>query len=127
MVQNLIETEESWNLANEYAGRVRSMPERLTHLLKVLRRSHIKAEESADDTISAECNLYIKGIDRFQSMKIPLYFAASQLFPQEFKDVEDDTSKALLNILKPGLFGSLLTLVWYYRRAYKYASPELRQ
>ena len=121
--ERLDNSEESWQLAHNFAYNFKVLPERLSHVLRVLRKEYATKDEEAD--ISENCYMYMSGIDRFPALKVPLYFAASHLFPVRFKEAEDDTSKAILKVLEPGMFSSLLVIFWFYRRIAKGVDSSL--
>ncbi|MCB0355026.1 MAG: hypothetical protein KDD64_15950, partial [Bdellovibrionales bacterium] len=50
-------------------------------------------------------------------LKAPLFFAAQTLYPERFEAItEDEMGKAMVQILRPGLFSSFLSLVYAHRR-----------
>lgn len=115
-----VELDKSWDYAKRYANLLGPVPPRLSSGIKQLRQAHIKgtsheAQEN-DPELGAISFTAVKMIDQTPSLKTPLYFAASALFPVEFKKAQDNTSQALLNVLGPGLFSALLSITYLYRR-----------
>ena len=121
MTAKLNNDEDTWEVAGQYAGLIKTVPDRVLYLMKVLREEHIEGNEE----VSARCLQYVREIDKLKPLKVPLYFGASRLFADKFEESEDDTSKALLVALGPGMFFALLTSVWFYRRLAKFVDVEL--
>ena len=121
MAGKLNNDEGTWEIAGQYAGLVKTLPDRVSYLLKVLREEHIAGNEAVSD----RCLNYVREIDKLKPLKVPIYFGASHLVPDKFNASEDDTSKALLAVLGPGMFFSLLITVWFYRRLGKLVPATL--
>lgn len=115
---------ESWDYAARYADILRTMPERLQTAVRELRKNQPESGDGLEGPVSYTSLSAVKIIYRAARFKVPIYFAASQLFPERFKAAEDDTEKALLTVLGPKLFATLLSLVWYRRRLAKLSSSD---
>lgn len=114
----------SWDYAKRYAEILSTMPERLQRAIKDLRKDQPALGESREAIVPFAALNTLKIIYRSARFKIPIYFAASQLYPERFALAEDDTEKALLQTLGIKLFATLLTLVWYRRRLMKVSPSE---
>lgn len=114
---------ESWEVAGAYAKLIRTLPERISYVLRILREEYVSSEDS--EIISDRALSYVRGIDRFEAIRAPIYFGAAALFPAKFEKSEDDTSKALLRALGPGVFASFLACVWYYRRLARFVDGHV--
>lgn len=129
-------SEESWQIAKKLAGSISTMPDQVSYAIKVLLTEHCKRAASTldgakgnDDTADINKRAYsaVRSIDRFASIKAPLYFASYTLYPDRFSVAEDDSAKALLRILGPGLFAALLSQVWYFRRCEKLCAESIQE
>lgn len=119
-----IDSERSWDLAKRYANQINPVPFQISMAIKAMRKIHDDSAGAEVKTVPQEAVTAIKLIDKTPNLKTPLYFAASILFPDRFKHAEDDASRALLQVLQPGFFGSLLALIYMYRRIGKLAPPD---
>ncbi|MCB0332062.1 MAG: hypothetical protein KDD55_01115 [Bdellovibrionales bacterium] len=120
-----VDSQESWQHAMKIAKRLFVMPQRVLLPIRLLWRQYLLADhDDVDVKIDPAAYASVRLIDSTVSFKAPLYFAASQLRRDQFSVAEDDTSKALLKTLGPGLFSVLLALVWLYRRAAKLSAPS---
>jgi hypothetical protein len=111
-------SEESWAMARRHAAFLSPIPPSVSSAVQVLWKNHSEALIPGEDVqISPESYMAIRRVDRSAKLKTPIYFAATSLFPMRFENLkEDDTSKALLEILRPGLFAPLLALIYLHRR-----------
>lgn len=119
---NPIEDEQSWRTAKNYAFILEPVPSRLSQAITILEKNHLENLLTGQNLVSAESLKSIGLIDKTASLKIPLYFAASKLYPEKFKAAEDDTIKAIISVLEPGLFAALVATIFLFRRVNKLAT-----
>ncbi len=120
-----VDSQESWQKAMKIAQRLFVMPQRVLLPIRLLWRQYLlSGRNEGVQEVDPAAYASVRLIDNTVSFKAPLYFAASQLRTDKFSVAEDDTSKALLKTLGPGLFSVLLSLVWLYRRAAKLGAPS---
>lgn len=120
-----INNAESWSFARRYATLLGPIPSSVSGAIKTLWAAHEESLSSGELEITSRLVMAVKRVDRSAVLKTPLYFAAQKLFPEKFSEtVEDDTSKALLHILGPGMFASLLGLIYMHRRYNKVTPKE---
>ncbi|MCB0339859.1 MAG: hypothetical protein KDD53_09655 [Bdellovibrionales bacterium] len=115
-----INSDRSWQISMKYASLLAPFPPQLGIAFKKLRANGLENVASGTDSISSGSISAVRLIDKTPTLKTPLYFAASSLYPDRFSQAEDDTSKALLRVLGPGLFSSLLAVTFLYRRVTKF-------
>lgn len=113
-----LNAEESWSMARRHAAFLSPIPPSVSIAVQALWKNHNEALVPGEQVqISAESYAAIRRVDKSAKLKTPIYFAATSLFPDRIQaTTEDDTSKALLEILGPGLFASLLGLIYFHRR-----------
>lgn len=113
-----LNTEESWSMARRHAAFLSPIPPSVSIAVQALWKNHNEALVPGEEVeISPESYMAIRRVDKSAKLKTPIYFAATSLFPDRLQAItEDDTSKALLEILRPGLFASLLGLIYFHRR-----------
>lgn len=119
---------ESWSSARRYASLLGPIPSSVKTAVRKLWADHETTLAMGHEEISSGSFSAIRLIDKSAVLKTPLYFAAQSLYPEKFEAiVEDDGTKAVLRVLGPGLFASLLTLVYLHRRFNKICSQEAWQ
>ncbi|MBN8550314.1 MAG: hypothetical protein J0M12_13435 [Deltaproteobacteria bacterium] len=113
-----LNSEESWSMARRHAAFLSPIPPSVSVAVQALWKNHNEALVPGDEVkISPESYMAIRRVDKSAKLKTPIYFAAMSLFPDRVRTMtEDDTSKALLEILGPGLFASFLGLIYCHRR-----------
>lgn len=116
------ESAESWRTAKNYAFILDTLPPDLLQAIGILHKNHLDNLEKSTNVISSESFKSILMIDKTASLKIPLHVAASTLFEDKHKNSEDDTVHSILSVLEPGLFASLVSIVYLFRRANKLAT-----
>lgn len=111
-------SEESWQMARRHSAFLSPIPPSVLYAIQALWKNHCEALVPGEQVgISQESLLAIRRVDKTAKLKAPIYFAATALYPERFQNLkEDDTSSALLEILRPGLFASLLGMVYLHRR-----------
>ena len=115
-----IDSPESWSIARQYSTLLSPIPASVCDCIHSLWTTHSDNLKSGAAGYTDKNVDAIKRVDKSAKLKTPLYFAASSLFPERFQDLqEDDSSKALLQILGPGLFATFLGLVYVHRRISK--------
>jgi hypothetical protein len=88
--------------------------------MRTLWKAHKAARPSEAPTISEDVLDAVKLIERSSILRVPIYFAASSLYPERFEaNTDDDIGRAVVGILRPGLFAVVLTLLYYHRRLKK--------
>jgi hypothetical protein len=88
--------------------------------MRTLWKAHKAARPNEAPTISEEVLGAVKLIERSSILRVPIYFAASSLYPERFEaNTDDDIGRAVVGILRPGLFAVVLTLLYYHRRLKK--------
>ncbi|RMG40824.1 MAG: hypothetical protein D6719_09890 [Candidatus Dadabacteria bacterium] len=120
-----IDSESSWEIALRYSRLITTIPDTIAFAIKALRRNHVELLSGGTDRIEPSSFAAVRLLDSIKSLKTPLFFAAARLYPERFKTAEDDTSRALLKVLGPGLFSSLLTVIYFYRRIQKFSDPDV--
>ncbi|MCI5066625.1 hypothetical protein MRY87_12960 [bacterium] len=115
----------SWSAAQRSARLLGPLPSSVGNVVKSLWKDHLSALETGEVQISHTSNSAVRLVDKSSVLKMPLYFAAQELHPERFATVnEDDTSRALIKILEPGLFAALLSLLYMHRRFNKMCVAE---
>lgn len=105
-------------MARRHAAFLSPIPPSVSFAVQALWKNHGEALVPGEIVeINAESFAAIRRVDKSAKLKTPIYFAATSLFPGRVAEMaEDDTSKALLEILRPGLFASFLGLIYLHRR-----------
>lgn len=114
-----IDSEDSWAQASELANGLAPVPPQISTAIQTLWANHVENRQRGVAEIKWASFNSLKMLERSSMLKTPMYFAASELFPDRFKLQEDDTIKALLTVLEPGLFAAILGLVYCHRRLNK--------
>lgn len=117
----LINDEQAWEIAAVYSNLIKTIPDRVGYLLRVLREEHAAGVQG--DAVSPNCLNYIREIDKLRPLKEPIAAGVARLYPDETP--ASDSSRALLGVVGPGMFAALLICVWYYRRLGKIINPEI--
>jgi hypothetical protein len=116
---------ESWTTARAYARQLAPFPDPITAAVSTLWRNFQKNIEEGTSEIRADSLNAVRRLDKSTKLKTPLYFAATDLFPERVNSLkEDDTTQAILKILEPGLFAALLTAVYFHKRLAKLCAPN---
>jgi hypothetical protein len=114
---------ESWAVARRLCSHLGPIPSSVGNVVKSLWKDHLVSQETGKVEISKSSNSTIRLVDKSSVLKMPLFFAAQSLYADRFEGIqEDDTSRALIRILHPGLFASLLSLLYLHRRFNKICS-----
>ena len=105
-------------MARRHAAFLSPIPPSVSIAIQALWKNHKEALVPGEEIqVNQESYMAIRRVDKSAKLKTPIYFAATSLFPDRIQSMtEDDTSKALLDILRPGLFASLLGLIYFHRR-----------
>ena len=115
-----IDRPESWLAAKRIARKLTPIPPSVTESVKVLWKNHTSDMQADMDEIMPRSRDIVRRMDKSAMLKMPLYFAAQSLYEEEFQKIsEDDTSRALLDILRPGQFAAFLAIVYMHRRLNK--------
>jgi hypothetical protein len=108
---------ESWANAQRYLTLLGPIPSSINSAVKNLWKDHCASIVNGDTKISFGTYSSLRMIDKSSVLKMPLYFAAQSLYAERFNDInEDDATKATVQILGPGLYAALLSLVYMHRR-----------
>lgn len=117
--------EQSWQIARRYANQLNPVPSMVSITVRSLWSYHENDQENNLAQLDSVCYSAARRVDKTEILKAPIYFAASALYPNEFEKLsEDDSSKALIKILKPGFFAALLGLVYFQKRLNKICQSE---
>jgi hypothetical protein len=121
-----INSPDSWTVAKRYAGLLGPVPSSVNHSVKTLWEDHLLSQAKGEVLISSKAFSVVKRIEKSGVLKMPLFFAAQALYKERLSDIrEDDMSRALVRVLHPGLFASLLGLVYMHRRFNKICAGEV--
>jgi hypothetical protein len=118
------ESEESWLQAKAIASQLEPIPQSVSYAVQALWQNHTDNIKSNQSTISEASFESVRRMDKTSKLKTPMYFAAQSLYPERFELSEDDTSKALIRVLHPGLFAAILALVYLHRRLNKICTAD---
>lgn len=115
----------AWDNARRYASLLDPIPSSVSGAIKELWSNYEDSLVLSQFKMSERSLRYIKRVEKSAILITPLYFAATALFPEQFEELkEDNATVALSEILGPGLFASLLALVYMHRRLNKLAPAE---
>lgn len=118
-----INSEQSWATARKLAHLLFPIPPAITQAIQLLWTDHQLARDTGVIKIRLTTLNALKLVERSGKLRAPIYFAASALYPEKLESTtEDDVTKALVDILGPGLFASFLALVYLHRRLNKICS-----
>jgi hypothetical protein len=110
----------TWETARGFAHHIGPMPSRYHEVMRTLWKAHKAVKPNEAPSISEEVLDAVKLIERSSILRVPIYFAASSLYPERFEaNTDDDIGRAVVSILRPGLFAVVLTLLYYHRRLKK--------
>ncbi|MCB0333104.1 MAG: hypothetical protein KDD55_06365 [Bdellovibrionales bacterium] len=116
---------DSWDVAKRYAGLLGPVPTSVSQSIKILWEDHLLSQKKGEVCISSRSFSAVKRIEKSSVLKMPLFFAAQALYRDRLHDItEDDMSRALVRVLHPGLFASLLGLIYMHRRYNKICAGE---
>ncbi len=122
----LVNNPGSWTKARSILKAMGPVPSSVGNTVKCLWKDHLASVESNTIEISFSSKSAVRLVDKSSVLKMPLYFAAQDLYPERFSEVqEDEASTALIRILNPGLFAAFLSLVYLHRRFNKICPMEL--
>jgi len=120
-----VNSPESWAIARSYASLLSPVPYSVQSAVAALWAEHNRQMENPGSPISPSVFSALRLFEKSTKLKIPIYFAATTLYPDRVAEIqEDDTAKALLKILGPGLFAAFLALVFLHRRLNKIMPAE---
>ena len=120
-----LNSESSWNTSRRFASVLFPIPPVIISAMQNLWTDHLTAKETGSVKVRMTTLQALKMIDRSSKLKLPIYFAATELFPDQVATItEDDTTKALVDILGPGLFATFLGMVYLHRRLKKICTDE---
>ncbi len=115
----------SWEIAKRYAGLLGPVPSNVSQSIKILWEDHLLSQKKEEVCISSRSFSAVKRIEKSSVLKMPLFFAAQALYKERLTEItEDDMSRALVRVLHPGLFASLLGLIYMHRRYNKICAGE---
>jgi len=115
-----LELEASWVQARAFANLLNPIPPAVVRAIQTLWANHLDNLTLGSATISPQSVIALKAVDKSSKLRTPLYFAAASLYPDQMETIqEDDTTVALLRVLGPGFFATLLGLVYLHRRLNK--------
>jgi hypothetical protein len=124
-VENTMDSETSWVRARQFANLLNPIPFSVSNAIQTLWANHVENVALGSKSVWDQSLIVVRQIDKSVKLKTPIYFAALALQPDDFEtNTEDDASKALVQILGPGLFASLLGLVYLHRRCNKILTTE---
>ncbi|NDC37096.1 MAG: hypothetical protein EBZ48_03480 [Proteobacteria bacterium] len=117
--------EECWNNARRLAHLLFPIPPSISQAIQLLWNDHLLARETGVPKVRMVTLNALRLVERSGKLRAPIYFAATSLYPEKLASTtEDDVGKALVDILGPGLFASLLALVYLHRRLNKICVNE---
>jgi len=123
--ENSMDNETSWVRARQFANLLNPIPFSVYISIQTLWANYIDNLSNGVNKITDQSLLVVRQFDRGSKIKTPICLAAIALQPDEVeKNTKEDTSEALLQILGPGLFASLLGLVYIHRRYNKILTTE---
>jgi hypothetical protein len=115
-----LNAEESWTNSRSYARYFEPIPSAVGIAVQTTWRNFVENEASGENEVSPESQESLRRMDRSSKLKTPLYFAAGALYPEKVSATrEDEASKAVVEVLGPGLFATLLALVYLHKRSAK--------
>ncbi|MDC0357481.1 hypothetical protein OAO01_01600 [Oligoflexia bacterium] len=116
---------QSVDAARRYAGLLTPIPPSVSGATKILWNGYQDSLVLSQFKMSPRSLRIVKRVEKSAILKTPIYFAAMSLFPKKFEELqEDDATVALVEILGPGLFASLLALIYLHRRLNKICKAE---
>ena len=119
-------SEESWATTRRYTSFLMPIPPSISYVLQLLRADYLASLQTGTVRVQSTTLSALHMIEISAKLKAPIYFAATELYPDRVDVLqEDDTVKALCDVLGPGLLGSVLALVYLHRRINKIcADPQ---
>ena len=124
-LEELPEGDQGWSAANKYASLIEPIPSSVSDAVRILWQQHNVNGLTGTEAITYECKAVVDRLNRSKVLTTPLYFACAELFPDRVDDLrEDNIAQAMLSILKPGLFSSLLAYTYVIKRVNKIRETE---
>lgn len=114
------QTRQSWELARGFSKLLLPAPPQLKDANELLWKAHLQMSATGKPIAARDFSAVLKRVQPIAKLTTPIYFAAATMFPDQIQQMEeDDTLTALLQILQPGLFSTIITLVYLHRRLNK--------
>src|SRR5690606_6103682 len=107
-----------------YAQTLSPIPSSVSLPIAALWRNHTENRDSGTGSISDASYSALKRMEKAAKLTTPLISAASALYPEKVSAVPgSDSLRRLVDALGPGLFASLLGLLYCHRRLNKICTP----
>jgi hypothetical protein len=120
-----LNSSESWSIARSYASLLSPVPYSVASGVAALWAEHVRQRETPGSPTSPSVFSALRLFEKSTKLKLPIYFAATTLYPERVGEIkEDDTAKAMFQILGPGLFAAFLSLIFLHRRLNKIMDAE---
>lgn len=116
---------ESWAIARTYSSLLSPVPYSVASGVAALWAEHNRQLDNPGSPIGSSVFSALRLFSQSTKLKLPIYFAATTLYPEKVAELqEDDSVKSMLHLLGPGLFAGFLSLVFLHRRLNKIMEPE---
>lgn len=107
----------SWTRARSAAKLIGPTPPILQDTIPVLWNNHLCNLRDGNDSVYNESIVAAAKLEKSAKLRAPLYFAGFTLFPEQFRQCrQENASQALLEVLRPGLLATLVSMVYFHRR-----------